>query len=435
MYQNELEFLFFQEIKDDEENIISPMKIIIINFMCILSIANNSKDEQDMLYWLKEFKSFIKFIIITSSNLTKINQVDIYNNLQQKCLIVLSLGLCFMKNLVDTAIICKDKIKKYFTKIFNFCIDIVYYQYNYNDNHKLGKKVFSFAAKAARNDLSQCAVFLLFNDYVKDSSGNVILSPQNKNIYLNLNEKILNLINKKDWNDALFHNSILKSEINNNYFGLSKYEIIVTKRFFSAKVLDDENDVSYRKTILGLLPVYERELLKYSNNSFERNIIIKNLYKKFKKKCFSWRGYWCNKKLFFGENGPEFKLKLINHYTRNFMKPILVPILDINYYLPHFSGKFDINQLFKKSEEKNLEIKMDIDKILKVNEQAKTTTKNVKKSFEHGTNNQENYLRKIYQKNNPILEKKLTNIANKLDFGKEEEFTFIRKGKKIKQKL
>ena len=34
------------------------------------------------------------------------------------------------------------------------------------------------------------------------------------------------------------------------------------------------------------------------------------------------------------------------------MKPILVPILDINYYLPHFSGKFDINQLFKKSEEK-----------------------------------------------------------------------------------
>ena len=435
VYQNELEFLFFQEIKDDEENIISPMKIIIINFMCILSIANNSKDEQDMLYWLKEFKSFIKFIIITSSNLTKINQVDIYNNLQQKCLIVLSLGLCFMKNLIDTAIICKDKIKKYFTKIFNFCIDIVYYQYNYNDNHKLGKKVFSFAAKAARNDLSQCAVFLLFNDYVKDSSGNVILSPQNKNIYLNLNEKILNLINKKDWNDALFHNSILKSEINNNYFGLSKYEIIVTKRFFSAKVLEDENDVSYRKTILRLLPVYERELLKYSNNSFERNIIIKNLYKKFKKKCFSWRGYWCNKKLFFGENGPEFKLKLINHYTRNFMKPILVPILDINYYLPHFSGKFDINQLFKKSEEKNLEIKMDIDKILKVNEQTKTTTKNVKKSFEHGTNNQENYLRKIYQKNNPILEKKLINITNKLDFGKEEEFTFIRKGKKIKQKL
>ena len=127
--------------------------------------------------------------------------------------------------------------------------------------------------------MSQCAVFLLFNDYVKDSSGNVILSPQNKNIYLNLNEKILNLINKKDWNDALFHNSILKSEINNNYFGLSKYEIIVTKRFFSAKVLDDENDVSYRKTILGLLPVYERELLKYSNNSFERINYIFNIKK------------------------------------------------------------------------------------------------------------------------------------------------------------
>ena len=33
VYQNELEFLFFQELKDEEENIISPMKIIIISLI------------------------------------------------------------------------------------------------------------------------------------------------------------------------------------------------------------------------------------------------------------------------------------------------------------------------------------------------------------------------------------------------------------------
>ena len=40
--------------------------------------------------------------------------------------------------------------------------------------HKLGKKVFSFAAKPARNDLSKCAVFLLFTEYVKDKAGNIL---------------------------------------------------------------------------------------------------------------------------------------------------------------------------------------------------------------------------------------------------------------------
>ena len=428
VYQKELEFLFFQELKDGEENIIFPLKIIMINLMSILFMANNSKNEEDMLYWLKEFKSLIKFIIISSSNLTKINQVELYNNLQKKCLTILSLGLCFMKNMVDTAIICKDKLKKYFTKIFNFCISIVYYQYNYNDNHK-GKKVFSFAIKASRNDLSNCAVVLLFTEYVKDNEGNVLLSPKNKNIYLNKNEKIIDLINLKEWKEALFENLTLKSEINRNYFGLGLYEKTVAKRFFASKELDDAKDMSYKTTILEILPKYEQELLKYSNNSFEKSIKVKNKYKKIKKQCFSWRGLWSNRNIFFGENGPEYKLKLVNHYTKNFMRPILVPILDINYYLPDFSN-FDKNNLFKKTEEEsNISLNIDIDKILKSNESNKL--KNISESFLLESDIQENYLRKIYTKSSLDLAENLFQISNKLDFGKEEEFTFLRKESRI----
>ena len=429
VYQNELEFLFFQELDEGEENIISPIKILLINLMCIISITNNSKDEADMIHWLKEFKSFIKFIIISSSNLTKINQVEVYNNLQKKCLIVIALGLCFMKNMIDSANICKDKLKKYFTRIFNFCIDIVYYQYNYNDNHKLNKKVFSFASKAARNDLSDSAVVLLFTEYVKDNNGNIILNPQNKNIYIHRKENILNLINKKEWEEGLFQNSFLKSEVNKNYFGLGLYEKVVVKRFFSAKELDDENDTSYSKTILDLLPNYEQELFKYSNNSFERNMKIKNKYKKFKIQCFSWRGLWSDQKMFFGENGPKFKLKLVNHYTKTFMKPLLVPILDIKYYLPAFSN-FDRNKLFKKSEENYFSLNMDIDKILRTNDQ----TLSMVKSIEQELNPNENYLRKIYVKSNPTLAEILFKISNKLDVGKEEEFTFLRKCSTIHRK-
>ena len=40
--------------------------------------------------------------------------------------------------------------------------------------------------------------------------------------------------------------------------------------------------MSYKTTILELLPKYEQELLKYSNNSFEKSMKVKNKYKKIK---------------------------------------------------------------------------------------------------------------------------------------------------------
>ena len=74
-------------------------------------------------------------------------------------------------------------------------------------------------------------------------------------------------------------------------------------------------DDSYKKTILTLLPKYENELAKYSNNSLEKNIQNSNIYKTYKKNAFSWRGYWSKRDDFF-ENISNFKFKLINHYTK-----------------------------------------------------------------------------------------------------------------------
>ena len=446
VYQTELEFLCYNDDKEEGEyKIMSMFNLIIINLLSILSILKNSKDEKDMIYWLKEFKSFLKFVIIASTNMTKINQLEIYNNIQEKCIEIITLGLSFMKNMIDSSIICKEKISKYFSKILNFCINIVYYQYNYNDKHKLGKKVFTFAAKPARNDLSKSAVFLLFNEYVKDKLGNIILSPQKSNIYLNQDEKIIGLINNKDWNDGLFQNQTLKAKIDKNIFNLISYEKIVSDRFNSIQNLNEELNTSNKITILELLPNYEQELLKYSNNTLEKNVKKKNQYKRFKIKCFSWRGYWSDRKKFFEEGGPKFKLKLINHYTKTFMKPILVPILDIIYYLPTFSD-FDVHKLFKNIENNKIEnefrLNLDIDKILKLSEQNKIALKNIQLTF--GQNKsinvlKENYLRNIYIKSNKDLAENLFKIANKLDFGKEEEFALIEKNdssksKKIKKK-
>ena len=107
------------------------------------------------------------------------------------------------------------------------------------------------------------------------------------------------------------------------------------------------------------------------------------------------------------------------------MKPILTPILDIEYYLPEFSG-FKISSLFRNNEENNdkFKITMDIDKILRLSEQNQIAMNNIKESFGEKKNKvRENYLKKIYLKSNEKLAQSLKKIANSLDFGKEEEFT------------
>jgi hypothetical protein len=175
--------------------------------------------------------------------------------------------------------------------------------------------------------------------------------------------------------------------------------------------------------------------MKYSNNSLEKNIKYKNIYKSFKKQSFSWLGYWSERKIFF-ENTDKLKQKLVNHYSRNLMKPIITPILDITYYLPEFSG-FNPSLLFnrpKKNEKvknTNFKLSMDIDKILRNSEQSQSKNINEK---EKASEKKENYQRDIYKKSNPDLAKSFLKISNHLDFGKEEEFFFIEKGEKSNNK-
>ena len=442
LYQKELEFLCYEQTKEENnlkiEIITSLMQIIPISLMSILSMINNFQDENDFKTWLKGFKYFIKYIIISSCNLSRIDQEDLYNNIQNKCLDAIAASICFLKNLYNLPkCLCKERIKKILKSLLIFCLTIVNYQINYNIKHKIdkfGKKLFT--KKISKNDLSYCAVYILFNEYTKDKNGIPLTS---KKIHLKENNTIIDdILNSEEWNNAFFMNSNLKNKLFQNFYSLDKYNDIVKARFLSAQNLTVDLDNSYRKNILDLLPLYEQELMKYSNNSLEKNIKKRNQYKTFKKHCFSWRGLWSNRALFF-ENISELKLKLINHYTKCFMKPLLVPILDVNYYLPGFSD-FNPQKLFKNSNHivnaNNFKINLDIEKILKLSEQNQLVMDNIKKNFgDTAKPKKYNYLRNIYIKSNKDLYNNLLKISNNLDFGKEEEFALLNnQNKKYKNK-
>ena len=231
-------------------------------------------------------------------------------------------------------------------------------------------------------------------------------------------KSFMSYIESDEFTNIFWENKNLKNRILTNYFSLNSFKKIVDYRYELIPCLQESYDVSYKNTILDLLPQYETELAKYSNNNLEKNIRNKNKYKTFKKNAFSWRGYWSNRENFFCEN-PNFKYKLINHYTKNFMKPLLVPILDISYYLPEFSG-FNKKNLFRKELPEN-KINLDIDKVLKSSENY--SEENIKEKNKE--KKKENYLVNIYKKSNLTLYEKYEKIANNLEFGKEEEFAYI----------
>ena len=425
IYQKELELLCYEEI-GVKKQIIPLIKIISIGLMCLV---NSSEDNKDFLDWLKELKKFIRFLIISSSNMVRTNQLELYIKIQDKCLDALISCLCFLKELLDKNNKWREKIEKTFQSILLFCGLIVKYQYNYLIKHK-GLIKIKISGKPSRNDLLQSAVFILFHDLIKNKNGEPLLD-QKELDPLDMNKEVnfINIIEKEEWNEAFFENNSLRERICNNFFCVNNYKKIVDNRGKLISNISNEKDEKYKTDILELLPLYEKELLKYSNNSLEKNIKIKNIYKKLKKNSFSWHGYWSDRKLFF-QNSEKLKFKLMNHLTKTLMKPLLVPILDISYYLPEFSG-FNPETLFNK--EKNeiphskTKLIMDIDKVLKSSEQ--NNIKEIKKNFQEN----ENFLREIYTKSNPQLAESLTNISNNLDFGKEDEFTIIKNDKNDKK--
>ena len=491
IFKKELVFLFYQMDEKIEKNIdiiVPVIKIVQIFMMCIISLYINRNDEKELLIWLKEFKQLLRFIIVASTNLIMREQIDFYTKIQENALYVISIGICFLRKCLTITTVCKIEIEKILINQIMLCFFIQKFQINYFISHKKNR-IFG-TTKFNRNDLSNCAITTLFDKYILDKKEQIIFNNENLEQILtekHYYDKIRHLIytSNSDLEIGLFKNEKIKNLLNEKYFCLYSYKSIVDSRFSEIKKLKDNYNLNFSEDILQLLPLYEKELAKYSNNSLEKNLDKKNLYRKIKKHLFSWNGYWSDKSLFFdsmnennknnnhesinnnnniekqesdnnnneiGNNikedeeneniiinkdkieevknikNKQLKFKLLNHYTKYFMRPLLVPILDMEYYLPNFTG-FNSANLFK---EKNKPIiNLDIDQILKIDDSQNQENLELEKKNNVNNNNiiieeekkekENNYLREIYIKSNPEIADKLLKISNNLDFGKEEE--------------
>ena len=446
LFKKELFLLCYYETDiNNIETVIPLIRIISIGYICILSIVKDSNDIQQFSYWLKEYKNLLKFTILSSINLNKTTsnsfELKIYNKIQNICFDVISAGLCFLNNLLECSTIGQEIITKNINKIFLLCFSILKINFDENKNSK-GLKFF-INNKSPQFDISSSAILILFNDYIKDKDYKTPLlnSIKLEKMYLNPSFKIDELINETAFYEAFFENKNLKGKLFEKYYSVNTYKLIVDNRYNLIRTLEDKIDYSYQITILVLLPQYEKELLKYSNDSIKNAKKMKKFYIKQKKRLFSWNGLWSNRKLFYEDNNINpIKYKIKNHYTENLMRPLLSPILDINYYLPKFTH-FNKENLFNNKSNnnaqnlKNYNLFLNFDKLLKkirknnnklinkndincrnkinINENIKKISGLLKNSEE----NKFNYIEYIYKFNPRIYD--FLKIISKIDLGIE----------------
>ena len=375
--------------------------ILIFIYLAInLCESNNEK-----IRWINELKTLVLFYIIFSSNLYSDIEESFNKSVQNYTIYLLYFSYCFLYNIYNDT--NDSKIKSTIEEFNKETISLIlmihqkYVQSKESSQKSFIGKLFN---KGLRTELEKSAIYLLLNKYTNLNTVN--LEKYEKDNYNALGNIFNN--NKEPFNAMIIMNQNLKSGLN-QFFEIQTIINKVNnwnKGIFFYEIKPKISTLNYEELNLNLIELicdYQGTLSKYSNCSFLINKEKKNYYKKLKKEIFSWRGMWsCKEDLF----NNKYKYKILNHFTKSMGRPLILPILDINYYKPKFR-RFNQNNLFRNKVECH-SVNLDIDSIFKSKEKE-------------NENEKINYLKYISSKNLKETFEKYINFSLNIDIFKEEK--------------
>ena len=389
-------------------------KCVLIFLSIVIHLNNKNNDRQFASKWINELKNFTLFYIIASNNIWDINKIEnLYQHVQYDSACIALYSLSFILDELsreDNSDVYNDTLKQAFREIFSF---IVAFIDSINDSTEKSKR-FSFRKffdkSSFRKMLLESSLYLTF------SSEHINYSAFKLSSYSSVPDVF---IASPDINTDI-SSHILKARVNhdciNSFFALSEYVEKILQRKKNYIVLTSlmspiKKNLSRSDKIVKLIPKFQITVSKYSTGSF---MIIKekrNLYKKIKKELFLWKGMWSNSDELYNN---KYKMKVLNHYTKFYSRPLLIPILDIDYYVPSFTN-FKTEKMFKSTSTKK--IALDIDALLKTNSVDTTYIVNTDPN-----SNDMNYLNYIDYKSDKMIYKLNLNFTKKIFLSKEEDF-------------
>ena len=377
--------------KDDKNNeyLLPLINTISIQTVYLIELINDSNE--DFIFWLNEYQFFIILILFASCYYKYKKKILDKYDYSTVCTyfyynLAFNIGyifLCFYKEKKNEIKNLYHIIIRNITRIFSKIIKLT------EEKNNFLSSIF-FKKKIEINEKS--AIVLLNNDYiirknfktlsvkVNNLNSKLLLNPNlNDNLQSNDIEKNYKTIfTKTDYNSDNYmsinyleeNKESIKSTLLNNkkilkyskvLFNRQMYSNIYNYRFLCQKkintIFNEENYFKYSSTYaINYKLLYENILIDNSNlkanklniefNNFIEKLIIKKRLRKIKKELFSWNNTYSDYETFYVNYKTKLKYKLLYHLSKDLTNPLLIPILDLEYYFPTFS-KYDKNNIFE----------------------------------------------------------------------------------------
>ena len=283
------------------------------------------KEERNNIYKLKIINKNLFKVNYINYNHKKFHIVDYFGGIIQLLPFANLIKMLYLNEKLNNNIIKKDR-KELYISFINDILSGLFHSLLYSKiNHEIIKKYFLFVFSIL---LEMCIIIF------KDENNKEV----NEKVKLNIDQYIV---------ENMEHIDIEKQRIMQLYikfinFGTIEYEILI-------------------KEIEELVKIFINEEIKFNNNEFQYIISFQHLYTKLMKQLFIFNRFWSNKNIFFKKEYKDIhkiKYKQYNHYTKNYQRPIIYPILELNKYYPKFKY-FKVENLYKNNNDKVLNYNFD----------------------------------------------------------------------------
>ena len=458
VFLEQIQLLTFTQYIDDKKIMknnkgIPLMKLISNTFTLIIATCD---DIQELESTVEQYHDFLLFIIISTTNM-KYNEKEKkkYEEIHLLAKNTIFFGMCFLIQQIFERKTNNAFFFKALKSLLSICFKIYYHVQNIIfEKQKEGKGLLSFNwfKSKSGNDLSNCAVYLLFKECFEINGHFISLDKDNKEkkfdkssqmaLYEKGDKDVKLLFESQTFKGCFTENKKLKNNVEHfmfsfkQIFELRKKKVSELIPSYDNEEIIKKNNINYKENTNQIVinsnyePITKfQELLKnemYDNNQkFSTRIDVYNITKEFmhhrmikkykiiKKDLFSFRHIWSKEELFYTEG--HLKHKLVNHYSTEFSKVLMTPILDIHSYLPEFSG-FDPKDLFykdKEDEAAKLPLAADLNFI---NEEEQSN------QMINNDNKEKNILHKIYKEYFNYHDSNLQKIKKKTKEDKFKEF-------------
>ena len=436
LYNKDTKNVFIETMKTLNYVFISELnlklsKCILIFLSIKIHFLNTTKDKTLLEKWIYDLKNFVIYYIVGACNTypssSKNENYYLYQSLMNDSGDIFLYAVCFLyeqyyrfNNSNEFTLLIKESLQE----IFSLGMIITeHIKTNIEKSRRFSINIFK---GTHRKELAESTLYQILNDAFNVDNSVSIISQLKKEKFENVFE-VLTTYNDVKCN--LFNNERLQHNLK-SFLGIIDYKTKYTRRKDDYIPLNKLNDyIKYNVTkrqssdnntseskIIKIIQKYQINISKYSTGSF---VVVKekrNMYKKMKKKLFLWKGMWSNYDDLYNN---KLKLKVLNHYTKYLSRPLLIPILDIDYYIPEFTN-FKTEKMF--TQVSSNKINLDIDMLLQTKGSSFINDLNTHGYINDSDTNDMNYLNHIDYKTNKKLYKLNLNFTKKIFLQKEEDF-------------